>query len=120
MPFWTIEEVADHLDLTVTQVRESRRKGEYPGVLGRMRGRRLAFDVDLVKAGPQVAKSTTDPLEAILWTLVGIEAKLDSLVKIGVAQARSRLAQNPTAQDLFDAYCYAHHDHTTTTGDEEE
>ena len=105
MPFWTIEEVADHLDLTVTQVRESRRKGEYPGALGRMRGRRLAFDVDLVKAGPQVAKSTTDPLEAILWTLVGIEARLDSLVKISREYAKAQ---------LFSTTTY------TTTGDEEE
>lgn len=116
MGFWTIEEVADNLDLTVTQVRESRRKGEYPGNLGRLRGRRLMFDADLVAAGPTVAQTTNDPQEAILWTLQGIESKVAQIAadiaeynKISVAEA-ARFMQSYYFGDTT----------TTTSGDEEE
>lgn len=83
MAFWTIEEVAEHTGLTVTQVYESRRRKEWPGVIGTQRGRRLMFDADRVKAGPEaVASQTTDDVQtAILWTLQGIESKLGLILK---------------------------------------
>lgn len=127
MSYWTIEEVADALGMTVAQVYETRRRKEYPGNLGKLRGRRLMFDADLVQAGPQVPESTEDVSEAILWTLQGIEGKLGELLKLAQTQARSRLAQLPpshwTDEMLEQAVTgnwprdfYA----TTTTGDEEE
>lgn len=70
MGIWTTEEVADHLGLTVDEVYASRRRSEYPGNLGIRRGKRLVFDEDRVKAGPQLEPEvTTDTLEAILWEL---------------------------------------------------
>lgn len=82
MGYWTIEEVADALGMTVAQVYESRRRKEYPGNLGKPRGRRLMFNADLVQAGPTEPESTTDPLEAILWTVTGIEEKLARLIQL--------------------------------------
>ena len=86
MAYWTIEEVADFLDITVAQVYESRRRKEYPGVLGKMQGRRLRFDQEKVEAGPESAGSTEDIQTAILWTLQGIEAKLGKILTELVAQ----------------------------------
>ena len=77
--FWTIEEVADFLDITIGKVRESRRRKEYPGVLGRQRGRRLLFPQDLVEAGPQEPAVTDDVNTAILWALQGIKGTLDAI-----------------------------------------
>ena len=77
--FWTIEEVAEFLEITVGQVRESRRRKEYPGVLGRQRGRRLLFPRDLVEAGPQEPEVTEDPTTAILWALGGIHETLRAM-----------------------------------------
>ena len=78
--FWTTDEVAEHLGMTVAQVYESRKRKEYPGDIGKQRGRRLLFNADLVRAGPTTAQTTNDPLEAILWTLQGIEKKLGQIV----------------------------------------
>jgi hypothetical protein len=131
LPFWTIEEVADHLALTVTQVRESRRKGEYPGNLGRLRGRRLMFDADLVQAGPTVAQTTGEPLEAILWTLQGIESKVGEIaVHLAAAIARENKITLAEAARFMQSYyfgeveparaMYEWDDTTTTTTEEEE
>ena len=111
MAFWTIEEVAEQTGMTVAQVRESRRRKEWPGNLGRMRGRRLMFDADLVAAGPTVAESTNDPLEAILWTTQGIEAKLVDIL----SELRGSRPTYFTAE-LLEAIATTY----TTTGDEEE
>ena len=86
MAYWTIEEVADFLDITVAQVYESRRRKEYPGALGKMQGRRLRFNSEKVEAGPESAESTEDVQTAILWTLQGIEAKLGKILAELVAQ----------------------------------
>jgi hypothetical protein len=76
----TTQEVADHLGITVAEVYQSRRNGEWPGSVGKQRGRSLKFRSDLIEAGPQAAESTTDPQEAMLWTLQGIEAKLGKIL----------------------------------------
>lgn len=78
--YWTTEQVAEFLDITVEQVYESRRRKEYPGNIGTNRGRRLMFDAEKVQAGPEVAQTTNDPLEALLWTTQGIEAKLVEII----------------------------------------
>lgn len=78
--FWTTEQVADYLGITVQQVYESSRRGEFPGSIGKQRGRRKLYNADLVQAGPQEPKSTSDPLEALLWTAQGIEAKLAEIL----------------------------------------
>lgn len=74
--FWTTEQVAAHLNIDVSEVYRTRRNGEWPGSVGRNRGRRLLFPSDLIESGPQEPETTNDPLEAILWTLQGIEAKV--------------------------------------------
>ena len=79
MSYWTIEEVAEHLNLTVSQVRETRRRNAYPGNLGRQRGRRLLFSPEQVQAGPQEPETTNDPMTAILWALSGIHTTLRSI-----------------------------------------
>jgi hypothetical protein len=79
MSLWTIEEVAEFCEITVGQVYESRRRKEYPGVLGRQRGRRLLFSQDLVEAGPQEPEVTDDVNTAILWALQGIKKTLDAI-----------------------------------------
>lgn len=81
MSYLTIEEVADRLNMTVTQVRESRRKGEWPGNVGKRQGRRLRFNADLIESGPQEPTTTSDPVDALLWTAQGIEAKLAEILK---------------------------------------
>lgn len=81
MSYMTTEEVADLLGITVDDVYRTRRNREYPGVLGRQRGRRLLFPADLVEAGPTEPESTNDPVVAILWTVQGIEAKLAEILK---------------------------------------
>lgn len=78
--YWTTEQVAEFLGITPEQVYESRRRKEYPGNIGTQRGRRLMFDAEKVQAGPQVAQTTNDPLEALLWTAQGIEAKLVEII----------------------------------------
>lgn len=115
MAFWTIEEVADHTGMTVAQVRESRRRKEWPGNLGRMRGRRLVFNADLVQAGPTTPQTTNDPLEAILWTLQGIEKK----VAEGLLQLHKDLVAHFTHQ-TFDQAVRLAQESTTTQGDQEE
>lgn len=97
MAFWTIEEVADHLGMTVTQVRESRRKGEWPGTVGKLQGRRLRFRSELIEAGPQEPKTTNDPVEAILWTAQGIEAKLAEIL----TELRRSIRITPTDGDTY-------------------
>jgi hypothetical protein len=79
MSLWTIEEVAEFCEITVGQVYESRRRKEYPGVLGRQRGRRLLFSQDLVEAGPGEPETTDDVNTAILWALQGIKRTLDAM-----------------------------------------
>jgi len=79
MSYWTIEDVADFLEITVGQVYESRRRKEYPGILGRQRGRRLMFPQDLVEAGPQQPETTDDTATAILWAVQGIKDTLDAI-----------------------------------------
>jgi hypothetical protein len=79
MSLWTVEEVAEFCEITVGQVYESRRRKEYPGVLGRQRGRRLLFPQDLVEAGPQEPEVTDDVNTAILWALQGIKKTLDAI-----------------------------------------
>jgi len=79
MSFWTTEDVADFLDITVAQIYESRRRKEYPGVLGRQRGKRLLFPQDLVEAGPGEPEITDDVNTAILWALQGIKKTLDAI-----------------------------------------
>lgn len=78
--FWTTEQVAEYLGVDVSHVYRTRRNGEWPGVVGRNRGRRLLFHSDVIEAGPQEPDTTTDPLEAILWTLQGIEEKLGQML----------------------------------------
>jgi hypothetical protein len=78
--FWTTEQVAEHLGITVKDVYESARANRFPGSLGTQRGRRKLYRSDLILAGPQEPKTTSDPVEAILWTVQGIEAKLADLV----------------------------------------
>lgn len=79
--FWTTEQVAEHLGLTVKEVYETARTNRFPGNLGTQRGRRKLYRSDLIIAGPQEPKTTSDPVEAILWTVQGIEAKLADILK---------------------------------------
>jgi hypothetical protein len=74
--WWSTEDVAEFLEIEPQQVYESRRRNEYPGNLGQRRGRSLAFLRSQVEDGPQEPKTTSDPVEALLWTAQGIEAKL--------------------------------------------
>lgn len=78
--FWTTEQVAAHLGLTVKDIYESARANRFPGNLGTQRGRRKLYRSDLILAGPQEPKTTSDPVEAILWTVQGIEAKLAAIL----------------------------------------
>jgi hypothetical protein len=80
--YWTTEQVAEYLGLTVQQVYESSRRGEWPGNVGKQRGRRNLFRSDLIQSGPQEPKTTSDPVEALLWTAQGIEAKLGEILTI--------------------------------------
>lgn len=79
--FWTTEQVAEHLGITVKEVYESARANRFPGNLGTQRGRRKLYRSDLILAGPQAPRTTSDPVEAILWTVQGIEAKLAEILK---------------------------------------
>ena len=72
----TTEEVAEALGMTVKEVYESRRRNEWPGNLGRRRGRNLIFPEDLT---PQEPETTTDPTTAILWALEGIHKTLRAI-----------------------------------------
>lgn len=74
--YWTTEQVAEHLDIEVRGVYQSRRNGEYPGNLGTRRGRRLMFRSDHIEAGPQEPETTQDPTTALLWALTGIHETL--------------------------------------------
>ena len=110
MSLWTIEEVAEFCEITVGQVYESRRRKEYPGVLGRQRGRRLLFPQDLVEAGPQEPEVTDDVNTAILWALQGIKKTLDAMHNELRAQRHQAIA--------IPTYDWVHE--TMTIGDEEE
>ena len=70
--WWTIEEVAEHLDMTVEQVRQTRSRKEWPGVIGIRQGRRLRFDSEAVKAGPREPEHTDDAAVAAVWLLEDI------------------------------------------------
>lgn len=84
--FWTTEQVAEHLGIEVREIYQSRRNGDWPGIVGTQRGRRLLFRSDLIEAGPQETESTEDVTVAILWTLQGIEAKLGKILTELVSQ----------------------------------
>lgn len=99
MSYWTTEEVAVFLNVTVDDVYRTRRNREYPGVLGRQRGRRLVFPADLVEAGPTEPESTNDPIVAILWTVQGIEAKLVEILKELRAQRPVVFSAEPDTTD---------------------
>jgi hypothetical protein len=79
--FWTTEQVAAHLDTTTQKVYQSRRNGDWPGNVGKMRGRALKFRSDLIESGPPTAETTDDVQTAILWTLQGIESKLGKILQ---------------------------------------
>ena len=98
MSYWTTEEVADFLEISVAQVYESRKRKEYPGVLGRQRGRRLLFSQDLVEAGPQEPEVTDDVSTAILWALQGIKKALDAMHNELRAQREAANALRARAQ----------------------
>lgn len=70
--WWTIEQTAEHAGMTVDQVRETRRRKEWPGVVGVRQGRRLRFDPERVKAGPREAEHTDDAAVAAVWLLEDI------------------------------------------------
>jgi hypothetical protein len=110
--FWTTEQVADHLGITVKDVYESRRRNEFPGSIGTNRGRRLLFRSDLIESGPQEPKTTSDPLEAILWGLNAIEKQLGEILK-ELRNQRPR-PLSPVAGSFFGTY-----DPTLWTGEEE-
>lgn len=79
--YWTTEQVADHLAITPAQVYESRKRKEYPGNLGRLRGRRLMFDAAQVQNGPTEPETLTWE-EAVIEELRGISKRLDKLIAI--------------------------------------
>jgi hypothetical protein len=70
--WWTIEQTAEHAGITVEQVYETRRRKEWPGVLGIRQGRRLRFDSERVKAGPVLPEHTEDAAVAAVWLLEDI------------------------------------------------
>ena len=78
--FWTTEQVAEHVGITVAEVYQSRRRGDWPGNVGTNRGRRLLFRSDLIESGPVEPDTTNDPLVALLWTAQGIEAKVGEIL----------------------------------------
>lgn len=96
---WTTEEVAEYLGITVQQVYESSRRGEWPGRVGKQRGRRKLYNSDLIQAGSQEPETTNDPATAILWALSGIHETLRNLERLAQAQARARLAQPPMTEE---------------------
>lgn len=116
--FWTTEQVAAHLGIGVEDVYRTRRNGEWPGSVGRNRGRRLLFRSDLIEAGPQEPATTNDPLEAILWTLQGIEEKLDAMIKLmtPLFTPQGYIYRPEWASDTAGPFAYTHYD----SGDEEE
>ena len=70
--WWTTEQVAEHAGMTVEQVWETRRRKEWPGVLGIRQGRRLRFDPEMIKAGPREPERTDDAATAAVWLLEDI------------------------------------------------
>ena len=70
--WWTTEQVAEHAGMTVEQVYESRRRKEWPGVLGVRQGRSLRYDSELVKAGPRAAEHSDDAAVVAVWLLEDI------------------------------------------------
>ena len=70
--WWTTEQVAEHAGMTVEQVYESRRRKEWPGIVGVRQGRSLRFDPDRVTAGPQEPQRTDDPAVAAVWIVEDI------------------------------------------------
>lgn len=68
MELWTTDQVANYTGLTVAEVYASRRRGDFPGVLGFRRGRALLYDAEKVRNPPE-PEVTSDPIVAILWEL---------------------------------------------------
>lgn len=77
--WWSTEDVADFLGITAQQVYESKRRNEYPGVLGQRVGRMTRFKRSEIEAGPQEPETTNDPTQAILWALEGIHTTLRAI-----------------------------------------
>lgn len=77
--FWTTEQVAEHLGITIKEVYESARANRFPGNLGKQRGRRKLYRSDLILAGPQEPKTTSDAVEAILWVLNDMQRTLGGI-----------------------------------------
>lgn len=89
MSWWTTEQVAEYLGVTEQSIYESTRRKEFPGNLGVWRGKRKMFPSEAIEAGkalvdagehPDSPDTTNDPVEAILWTAQGIEAKLAQIL----------------------------------------
>jgi hypothetical protein len=70
--WWTIEQTAEHLGMTVDQVRATRRRREWPGNVGVRMGKRLRFDRERILAGPVVPEHTDDAATAAVWLLEDI------------------------------------------------
>lgn len=88
--YWTTSQVADYLACEVETIYESRRRKEWPGVLGKNRGRRLLFEREAIEQGlerlsnglePIPKETTENATEAILWALSGIHTTLRNIEK---------------------------------------
>lgn len=88
--YWTTSQVADYLACEVETIYESRRRKEWPGVLGKNRGRRLLFEREAIEQGlerlsnglePIPQETTENATEAILWALSGIHTTLRNIEK---------------------------------------
>lgn len=68
--WWTIEQTAQHLGMTVEQVRDTRRRKVWPGNVGVRQGKRLRFDPRRIEAGPpDEPEHTDDVATATLWMM---------------------------------------------------
>lgn len=117
--YWTTSQVADYLACEPESIYESRRRKEWPGVLGKRRGRQLLFEREAIEQGlerlsdglePIPQETTENPTEAILWALEGIHTTLRNIEK-------SLVAQN---HGTFETVGLAIMGDETTTGDDED
>lgn len=102
--WWTVEQVAEHTGLTVTQVYESRRRREWPGNVGVRQGRSLRFDSELVKAGPREPEHTDDPSVAAVWMLEDVRT-LAREIKTAIHEVRASVREEKAVKVMDIEMC---------------
>lgn len=99
--WWTTEQVAEHVGMTVEQVYVTRRRKEWPGVLGVRQGRALRFDAELVQAGPGETEHTDDTAIVTVWLLEDLRNSVREL-RTAVEEVRAWVRSQREDRPIFE------------------